>query len=153
MKNKEIKFKVLSGEDFDGWVSFDKKTFELLQSANKGLAEELSEKDKTIEELKQTINTLHQNIRSASVEDVNLIHELENQLAEKDKEIKFLREQKFYKVLLKDEEYLGVYPKNMEKIIRHQVCEEIRAFFDINPDTVEWDYLNEILNQVEGDVK
>lgn len=37
--------------------------------------------------------------------------------------------------------------------IRHQVCDEIRAFFDVNPDTVEWDYLNEILNQVEGDVK
>ena len=77
----------------------------------------------------------------------------EQQLAEKDKEIEYLRERNFYKVSLKDEECLGVYPKNMEKIIRHQVCDEIRAFFDVNPDTVEWDYLNEILNQVEGDVK
>ena len=35
------------------------------------------------------------------------------------------------------------------KTIRHEICEKIRNFFDVNPDTVDWDYLNEILNQIE----
>lgn len=34
---------------------------------------------------------------------------------------------------------------------RYVICEEIRAFFEVNPSTVEWDYLNEILNQIENE--
>lgn len=75
------------------------------------------------------------------------IQEIKQQLAEKDEKTKIwkaLAEE--YKLqchkFLENEEYIS-------KTTRHQVCEEIRAFFDVNPDVVNFDYLNEILDQIE----
>lgn len=97
---------------------------------------------------------------------------LEQQLAEKNKEIKHLNrclskrglsEVDFYKRLREKEDEIeklnkkildwqdGSMALKIEKETRHQVCEEIRNYFEVNDHAVEFDYLNEILNQIEGE--
>ena len=105
----------------------------------------------------QYVDILHKEIYELQNEN------LKQQLAEKEKEIAYLRERNFYKVSLKNEESLGIYPKNMEKIIRHQVCEEIRKAFltELELPNEEWVWysdnyagvslIKKILEQIEGE--
>lgn len=124
-------------------------------------ADKAVEADKYIDFLNDEIIKLKKEL--ANWKDGTMICHYEKQLAEKDKEIEKLKlkleeneniidfhmKNNIYNVALKDYSVLAPYPKNMAQIIRHEICEKIRAYFEVNPDVVEWDYLNEILNQIE----
>lgn len=128
---KELDVKKITNEIIDTISSHYEKEIEEQIAANKEMDKMIGEKDKEIEELKR-------------------------QLADKDEQIEYLRERNIYKVYLKNEECLGVYPKNMEKIIRHQVCEEIRkkakdiAYYECDWLVLSLERLEEeILDQIE----
>ena len=74
---------------------------------------------------------------------------LKQQLSEKDKEIKSLKTQ--FDLYRSMNIQKGFDNPDVMKALRHEICEKIRAYFEVNPDVVEWDYLNEILNQIEGE--
>lgn len=113
---------------------YDKDTLiELYLQKDFDTKQQLAEKDKEIENLRQSISVLSQNIVSVSVDDVNFIHELENQIVE-------LRSQ------LKEQ--------------RHQICEEIREKLNEKERILQWQIFHgettcakktmaEILDQIE----
>lgn len=72
--------------------------------------------------------------------------QLKQQLEEKDKEIDEL---KF--IQRNSRGLIEKVSEQAQKNLRYEICEEIRAYFEVNPNVVEWDYLNEILNQIEGE--
>ncbi|MDY6382157.1 MAG: hypothetical protein SPK94_07895 [Bacteroidales bacterium] len=168
MKNKEIKFKVFSGEDFDGWVSFDKNTFELLQSANKGLAEELADKDKMIEELKhqlaekdEEIEELKESNRVTKALYKNYYTQLQNYKSKLyDIDIPKLRkkhltpEEKeiYYKGFENCERQFASHIADITIELRHQVCEEIKNALYMNfeyDDEYDQKFVEGIIDQIE----
>lgn len=127
------------------------------------LEKQLAEKDKEIE-------TLQKEKELDNIFWKQECDSLQKTLKEKDKEIEYLGERNFYKVSLKNEEWLGVYPKNIEKIIRKQVCDEIReaikTLIEERDNTLtNWEYANgwcqglqydmaKLLDQIEkGEIK
>ena len=78
------------------------------------------------------------------------IAKLKHQLVEKDKEIEELRDlavgfEENFTYTLNQKLQLEKENRNL----RHEICEKIRAYFEVNDHAVDFDYLNEILNEIE----
>jgi predicted RNase H-like nuclease (RuvC/YqgF family) len=158
--------------DFEKWYFEDDEDFENAQvvddnyvKENQELKQQLAEKGKEVNKLKDNLKDLKEEISECYVDGQDYIElreqkdkeivKLKEQLAEKDKEIEdlkgYLQLETAFTPIRGDGKTFTKFNviQDFKKQIRHQVCEEIRAFFDVNPNTVEWDYLNEILNEIE----
>lgn len=123
-------------------ISFD-DVLKVIEEQNNQLAE----KDKELKDAEEHIDNLELQLR----EQYQLVDEKDNEIKVLKEETKMLESWKetYYKYWQEEKKKRQELQYRGQQQIRHQVCDEIRAFFDVNPDVVDFDYLNEILNQIE----